>query len=552
MVSRPVVAIGLDAADHALIDRWSAEGHLPNLARLRQQGRSGTLRHLAFYSDETPWTNFLTGCTPQKTGFWTQFQFAPQSYECSFSPYDFRDYRPFYALAGDRSVCVFDMPHCPVLFPDQQGAQVLGYGAHASMGPLQSTPPSLADELVAKHGEHLGLPIEYKGGWTNPDYLVRMRAALIESVERKTRIALDLLSLDRWDLFLSVFSESHMALHKFWHLSDPDHPLYERWAEPGQDPLRDVYQALDAAIGTIADAVAARKADLMVFSVHGSVANCYDLPSMIFLPELLHRFSFGGRRSLCRTQVGDDRVANGALPEVPSDMPSGDWLRAVWDQKAMTAESIVSLGQWKLGSRLIQRLYPQFYYQPLTWLERRWPKMKAFALPTYGDGYVRINLEGRDARGTVPAGDYDAVCDEITDMLNALRNPRNGEPVVAEIVRTRRDPRSRGAHEPDADLVVVWRQPPADMVSSPAFGTLGPLPFRETGGHRPEGFLIATGDGIAQGEALEAGEVIDLAPTILSRLGVSAPDYMDGRDLLGPAPVSDRKKVGATVDMNDE
>ncbi|MFP6827791.1 MAG: hypothetical protein VCC36_01860, partial [Gammaproteobacteria bacterium] len=68
MVSRLIVAIGLDAADHALIEKWSADGHLPNLARLRRRGSYGTLRHIEFYSDETPWTNFLTGCTPQRTG----------------------------------------------------------------------------------------------------------------------------------------------------------------------------------------------------------------------------------------------------------------------------------------------------------------------------------------------------------------------------------------------------------------------------------------------------------------------------------------------------
>ena len=78
MTVRPVVAIGLDAADHALIDKWSVEGHLPNLARLRRRGSYRTLRHMAFYSDETPWTNFLTGCTPQQTGFWSQFHFTPE------------------------------------------------------------------------------------------------------------------------------------------------------------------------------------------------------------------------------------------------------------------------------------------------------------------------------------------------------------------------------------------------------------------------------------------------------------------------------------------
>ena len=106
MVSRSIVAIGLDAADHALIEKWSADGHLPNLARLRRRGSYGTLRHIEFYSDETPWTNFLTGCTPQRTGFWSPFRFSPETYEHKFGPYDFSEFRPFYALNEQRSICV--------------------------------------------------------------------------------------------------------------------------------------------------------------------------------------------------------------------------------------------------------------------------------------------------------------------------------------------------------------------------------------------------------------------------------------------------------------
>jgi len=526
VVGRPVVAIGLDAADHALIDKWSADGHLPNLVRLRRRGSYGTLRHMAFYSDETPWTNFLTGCTPQKTGFWSPFRFSPETYGRSFSPYDFRDYRPFYALEAERSVCVFDMPHCPVLFPGQRGVQVLGWGAHSPMGPLQSNPPELAEELVARFGPHLALPIEYGGDWTNELYLERLRAALIDSIDRKKQICLDLLGRQRWDLFLAVFSEPHMALHKFWHLSDPTHPLHEARARPGRDPLRDVYEALDSAVGAIADRVADGQTDLLVFSVHGSEGNSYDLPSIVYLPELLYRYSFPGRRYLCR-----DQLTNGQPPPVRTGMPGG-WLRSVWKQKATTPLNVLALGQWLPARVLLRLMHASPRYLPLTWFDHRWPKMKAFALPTYGDGYVRINLKGREGQGTVSPADYDALCDEITEMLEALRNPRNGEPVVKEVVRTRRDRRACGPHEPDADLVVVWRQPPADMVSSPTLGVLGPLPFRETGGHRPEGFLIAAGPGIAENASFGSGDVVDLAPTVLSRMGSRVPDYMDGRALL--------------------
>jgi predicted AlkP superfamily phosphohydrolase/phosphomutase len=152
VVSRSIVAIGLDAADHALIEKWSADGHLPNLARLRRRGSYGTLQHIEFYSDETPWTNFLTGYTPQRTGFWSPFRFSPETYEHKFGPYDFSEFRPFYALNEQRSICVFDMPHCPVLFPGQDGVQVLVWGSHSAMAGAATVESARAD-----HGAHQSL-----------------------------------------------------------------------------------------------------------------------------------------------------------------------------------------------------------------------------------------------------------------------------------------------------------------------------------------------------------------------------------------------------------
>ncbi|MFP6828796.1 MAG: hypothetical protein VCC36_07135 [Gammaproteobacteria bacterium] len=97
-------------------------------------------------------------------------------------------------------------------------------------------------EFTSRFGEHLALPIECGGEWTNERYLERFRTALIDSIDRKRRIALDLLERQRWNLFLTVFSEPHMALHKFWHLSDSTHPLYSARAQPGKNPLLDVYR----------------------------------------------------------------------------------------------------------------------------------------------------------------------------------------------------------------------------------------------------------------------------------------------------------------------
>jgi len=47
-----------------------SQGHLKNLRRLRAQGAYTRLNNLDYYRAETPWTTFLTGCLPEKTGYW--------------------------------------------------------------------------------------------------------------------------------------------------------------------------------------------------------------------------------------------------------------------------------------------------------------------------------------------------------------------------------------------------------------------------------------------------------------------------------------------------
>ena len=70
---------------------------------------------------------------------------------------------------------------------------------------------------------------------------------------------------------------------------------------------------------------------------------------------------------------------------------------------------------------------PAARYQPL------WPKMPAFALPSFYDGRIRINLQGRERKGVVPLERYEFLCEEIRQILKDCRDPFSGEYVVDDI-----------------------------------------------------------------------------------------------------------------------
>ena len=75
-----LIAIGLDAADPTLLESWMAAGHLPTLARLKQQGCYGHLSNTEHYRAETPWTTFISGQAPETTGYWGPIKYDPQTY----------------------------------------------------------------------------------------------------------------------------------------------------------------------------------------------------------------------------------------------------------------------------------------------------------------------------------------------------------------------------------------------------------------------------------------------------------------------------------------
>ena len=94
-------------------------------------------------------------------------------------------------------------------------------------------------------------------------------------------------------------------------------------------------------------------------------------------------------------------------------------------------------------------------WQPATWYRRHWPSMRAFALPSFYDGRIRMNLRGRERDGIVEPSSYTAVCDELERVLGACVDPRTGQSVVETIERAPGDPRDLDSSA--SDLVVVWR-----------------------------------------------------------------------------------------------
>jgi predicted AlkP superfamily phosphohydrolase/phosphomutase len=533
-----LVAIALDAADWGLIREWGDQGLLPNLAGLARQGSLHSLENYPWYRNETPWVSLLSGCFPDRTGYWTPLRFHASKYRIrSEGAFSFQLHRPFFALAPGRRVTVFDLPHCGRLFAEVEGVQVVGWGAHSPMGRGRSLPAGLFGSLRRRFGAHPAMRTQNRGSWWDGGRLRRLLGELLEGLARRSAILQALLSEHPADLTLLAFSELHIAGHHFWHLSDRRHPAFGCNQPPLPDFLLEIYRATDRMLGQLLEKISAED-NLLVFSPEGGAGNWCDLNSMVFLPEILFRWNFPCKSLLVDRGEGGEPAAMIARPGFK------DWVETVWSEHFANlppgwVPSWLRPGFSKMAGMpggnfpfyALRRL-GALQWQPAAWYRPWWPQMKAFALPSYGDGCIRINLRGREPGGIVAPAEFEGVRRELGEVLLRLRDPRTGEALVREVVFPA-EPRWNipPGLQPDADILVLWSDQANDMMEEPSLGRLGPVPFWKTGSHRPHGFVIGRGPGIPRRAAAGRSRVIDLAPTVLGLMGCELPPYLPGRPL---------------------
>ena len=88
------------------------------------------------------------------------------------------------------------------------------------------------------------------------------------------------------------------------------------------------------------------------------------------------------------------------------------------------------------------------------------------------------------------------------------------------------------------DVVISWDfdAEVLDRVQGPSSGLVRgkrgyQTPAYYTGNHRPNAFLLGYGRDVTAGAGLDGGHIVDLAPTILTMLGVDPPPHFEGRAL---------------------
>jgi predicted AlkP superfamily phosphohydrolase/phosphomutase len=490
-----VLVILLDAFDADLLLRWVEEGRLPALGALLGSAlRATTLAPFGMHSGAA-WSTLSTGASPARharhahrqirSGTYTTYRALPS--EVRAEPF----WEPI-ARAG-RRVAVIDVPDSR-LARGLNGVQVVDWLSHTSDSGFQTSPAALGREIVARFGEErLGLcdhaPL------SSLAELRRFRDGLIERARRKAALSCHLLAREAWDLFVTVFSESHCIGHRCWHLHDPAHPRHDaRQAEELGDPLEAVYRAIDAGVGELLTQ-AGNETTVLLVSNLGMGPN-YNGAHL--LDDVLFRL--------------------GHAPPPPPAKAAWRALRHGWRRLPLAWRGALR----GVAEAAVDRTWPPFD-----------PRRSCFSVAN-GEvfGGLRVNLAGREPAGGVqPGAHYEETCARLAGEFLALQNADTGEPAVLRVVRTA-DVHAGPHLDALPDLLIEWNTAaPLDAVRSPKTGTIR-KPYRgpRTGHHRREGILLCRAAGVQRDALDEPVSLADVAPTIAALLGVSL-DGVDGRPI---------------------
>ena len=497
-----VLVIGLELGDGSLLRAWSDAGLLPSFRRLSDAGCFGWLATTADDLHISAWPSIYTGAAPGDHGVYFTFQPAPgvQGYRRFHEGiYGRTTFWNLLDRAGRRCV-VLDPPYSHAE-PGFGGSYIHDWGTWAHYLQTGSVPETLLPRLEKACGCYpLGLEANDLGfSPLDPEDTGRR---LVKSVEAKTEATRWLMRNEAWDLLFTVFGETHVAGHYCWSagLAGDFRDL--------ASPMFQVYAALDRAIGRLRDE-AGPEATVVVISGDRCGPN---FAGWHLLPEVLTRLGYSGGAA-----QGDE--TSGA----PAPSKRFDPVKALRD--LLPKDFRKSLAR-RLPTRLRDKLA-----QRVDTADIDWSRTRAFCLPTDLEGYIRINLRGREPQGIVaPGEEYRAILRDLSGALMELCDSVTGAGIVRKVLLADEAfPGDRRSLLPD--LIVQWEAAgPIRGVSSARIGVVaGDSPDPRSGTHRGPGFVMAAGPGIAAGARLDGAGILDFAPTLLTRMGVAVPETMRGR-----------------------
>ena len=509
---RPLLVIGLDAADPGWLARWAGEGLLPNIAGLMRRGTWAETGGPETVSEHGIWGGLLSGISRADHGHYYFRELAPGTYDLASRDARTVDVPPFWChpQLRDRPAVLVNVPEDRPR-DERDDVQVCHWSVHNGWDPdrypWETVPASLAPEITRRFGP----PREFleAHGTDYPDDVRRIER-LMADLRVVGDLSVAMLNEHPAPLHVHVISQTHTAGHQAWRYRPG---AGNRPADAGpdlDDALPRIYGRADEQVGRMIEA-AGEDANVCLLSSVG-LRDAWPVQGI-------------GRAVL-------ERLGYQVRPEETARQVEGEGLLSV--ARSVARRILPEAWRAAISGRLLSREARERIMAAQFREAIDFTRTRAFDLPTFFDSFIRLNVAGREPGGIVEDGPMRiALLEEIKAAFLALRDGDTGEPAtlsvstVHDLYGDRPDPNL-------PDLFVRWIEGrPLRSVEHPTAGRID-IPagsFTRVSDHSRHGFCCIAGPGIEARGRQDPIDLLDVAPTLCRLLGVDPTPRMTGRVL---------------------
>jgi len=515
-----VLIVGLDGFDPVLYRSMRDAGQMPNLAGIESDGLFQPIRSTIPPFTYPAWSTVLTGCNPGKHGIIDFTKRLSHSYDLEPIDSTFRQVPTLSGYLSSQGHRVGAMGF-PTTYPPEplNGFMLSGFDSPVAVDADISFcyPRSLFKELAS-----LGSPYTLTGiqevrigrHWHR-----RAREWLLSMIPRRTSIAEYLLNRSEYEVVGIVFSESDTASHHFWAFHDPSSPRYTRDGAEMAMTIRDVYRALDRAVGRLAGF-----ADVvLIVSDHGmGGAGVRKISLNRLLAQHAH-FSYKTGSNRFSAMFGT--LAPSAFRLAPVRLQE-QLFRVFKGRFAARIEANRRLSHARLEHCLA--FSDELNYFPSIWLhDERFP---------LGTGMSETE---RCERSESIRRDLIGECLDSTDSPLFEKVHLRDEIYHGPCISGFPDLILEVALDQGFSFSISRETTPGPVIEPiPRSAWIGEKGGSMNGSHRPEGVLFIRGLKTATGDRSTPPGLEDIAPTVLHELKIETPAWMDGYPLqIGSKPV---------------
>lgn len=488
-----IAILQFDAVSVPLLERLEAEGRLPSLKALRERGRRVELEGPAAQFPASAYQDLYRGVELGDHGLYYPFQWSASRQAIRLAAEFPAAPAIWERLArSGRATLAVDPYECHAP-GTAEGVLVCGWGMRERVVLERWSRPDGADRAMRRrHGRPPDVTEVF--GAQRPAELLRLRERFLRAPARVADAAIEQLRERDFDLVWLTFAAPHLAGHRLWEV-----PPYVEGGLAADErglldaALADVYAEVDAQLGRVLEALP-EDADVIACSVLGMGVNTSRAD---LLPGMLAA------------------VLGGGAEEDGGDSDSG----AMWRLRGALSGRLRGAVAAAIPDRLALELTARLELRGVDWSGTR-----AFAHPADNQGYVSLNLRGRERDGIVDPAEAEGLAAEIAAGLLDFRDP-DGEPAVAAVEPVAGRWQGENADRLP-DLVVRWRPTSSvvlDAVRSERFGTVRRSGHGSgrTGNHTDgDAWAVLAPGASRHRQSTRPPRIVDIAATVADHCGL--------------------------------